>query len=70
MKVENNDGNGGTLSRDDCVSGMTIEMNGCDKGSKQNHNNFQFTDDPNAGKGDGCVAWPPATSAKFRRESH
>lgn len=70
MEVKNVDGNGGTLTRDDCVSGMTIEMNGCDKGSVQNHNNFQFKDDPNAGQGEGCVAWPPAISAKFRRESY
>ncbi|KAL9617242.1 MAG: hypothetical protein Q9160_007923 [Pyrenula sp. 1 TL-2023] len=70
MEVKNNNGNGGTLTSDDCVSGMTIEMNGCDKGSTQNHNNLQFKDDPNAGQGNGCVAWPPGNVTKLRRERY
>ena len=45
----NNQGSPQTLSASDCVAAMTIEMNACSTGSKQQHGPFLYVDDPNAG---------------------
>ncbi|KZF25858.1 hypothetical protein L228DRAFT_242231 [Xylona heveae TC161] len=38
-----------TLTYDDCEAALTIEMNGCKRGSRQKHGNFEYLDDPNNG---------------------
>ncbi|PSR82284.1 hypothetical protein BD289DRAFT_507183 [Coniella lustricola] len=38
-----------TLTADDCVSAMIIEMEACSHGSVQSHGSFTYKDDPNAG---------------------
>jgi hypothetical protein len=47
--VRNNAGTTQFLSYNDCVAALTIEMNACSRGSEQNHGQFFYRDDPNAG---------------------
>ncbi|KAJ5939709.1 hypothetical protein N7466_002843 [Penicillium verhagenii] len=47
--VKNNDGSSQTLAASDCIAAMTIEINACSHGSEQDHGDFHYIDDPNAG---------------------
>ncbi|CAI7618990.1 unnamed protein product [Penicillium glandicola] len=47
--VTNNQGNSQTLIASDCIAAMTIEINACSHGSLQQHGDFLYQDDPNAG---------------------
>jgi hypothetical protein len=35
--------------RSSCIAAMTIEFDACSHGSEQDHGNFHYTLDPNAG---------------------
>ncbi|KAJ5824527.1 hypothetical protein N7447_006867 [Penicillium robsamsonii] len=47
--VTNNQGDSQTLLASDCVAAMTIEINACSHGSEQQHGDFHYQNDPNAG---------------------
>ena len=49
FNIRNNAGTARYLSYSDCIAALTIEMNACSRGSEQNHGNFFYRNDPNAG---------------------